>query len=41
VTKRALIIATVIGTLAIVAYAKNPEAGQDNITNLIQWIWPW
>lgn len=40
-TKRALIITTVIVTLVVVAYAKNPTVGQDNISNLLQWVWPW
>lgn len=40
-TKRGLIIATAIITLAVVAFMKNPQVGQDNLTNLLNWIWPW
>jgi len=40
VTKRATIIATIILTLVVMAYMKNPEQGQSNLSNLLDWVWP-
>lgn len=40
-TKRATIVLTIIVTLAVIAYMKNPTEGQSNISNLLDWITPW
>lgn len=40
-TKRATIILTILVTLAAIAYIKDPTDGQNNISNLINWISPW
>ena len=39
-TKRATIIATILLTLVVVAYMKNPAQGQVNLSNLLDWVWP-
>lgn len=39
-TKRATIIATIILTLVVMAYMKNPEQGQANLSSLLDWVWP-
>ena len=39
-TKRAIIIATVILVLVVQAYMKDPAQGQNNLSNLLSWVWP-
>lgn len=40
-TKKATIVLTILLTLVVIAYMKNPTQGQSNISNLVDWITPW
>lgn len=40
-TKRATIILTVIVTLVVLAFIKDPAQGQSNLSQLWEWIIPW
>ncbi len=40
-TKRATIIATVILTLVVLAWIKDPEQGQNQVSGLFSWITNW
>lgn len=40
-TKRATIILTILVTLAAIAFIKDPSQGQNNLSNLWEWITPW
>lgn len=40
-TKKMLMGVTAAVTLMVVAFFKNPEAGQTVLMGLFQWVWPW
>ncbi len=40
-TKRATVIATIVLTLVVIAWIKSPTQGQDNLSQLFEWLRPW
>lgn len=39
-TKKTTVVATIVLTLVVVAFMKNPAQGQANLTGILSWVWP-